>query len=161
MIHIKGELAIKDLDKVPERTLQRAMPEIVKTLTETAKELAPDSGNDHRAMKSGVKNKLRNSIVGKVHNRGESGEVQARAPHAHLIHDGVKSHAIVAPSKIRHTQKKSLRIAEGGNVFLRRSVYHPGIDATPFLTDALEETDRDVERIMEEAGDQALQGVAR
>lgn len=100
--------------------VRELMPELTKIVAEDAKVRAPK--------KSG---KLANSIEDRLEDGGMKGAVAAKAPHAHLVHEGTHAHMTT-------TSKRALVIPTAAGVLLRRSASHPGAKKQPFLTDALE-----------------------
>ena len=60
-----------------------------------------------------------------------TGGVETRGvPYAAAVHEGSRPHRIVA------RRAKALRFMMGGEVVFRKSVWHPGTKARPFLTNA-------------------------
>ncbi len=86
--------------------------------------------------------KLAGSLYGKVERGGEQGVVGAKAPHGHLVHEGTKAHSL-------HPRRREvMRIPSGGQALFRKSAQHPGAKGQPFLTDALEQSRGEIERIL-------------
>ncbi len=108
-----------------------------------ARELAPDSGRSH-------KSKLNKSIRYDVLDAGMTGRVRAKAPHAHLAHDGTKGHHIPAP-KDPLKRRKAFPLFAGGH-----AVWHPGARPNPFLVRAAEEVLPEMQEVLRQGIEDAL-----
>jgi HK97 gp10 family phage protein len=138
-VRIDGK--IPALDKVPAAIQRAAMPDIVAVVAAKARELAPRRTGE-----------LAGSIDTVVQRAGERGIVRAKAPHAHLVHNGTKPHPVTG---------KALPIPTAEGIIFRRMMTHPGTKANPFLTNALEQVESDIERILGRRGQDALDKVAQ
>jgi len=133
----KGEIPnLEVLTPKVRRKVMRAGVRIVALKTRT---LIPDSGRSH-------KNKLKKSITYGTKAYGFTGYVRSKAPHAHLVHDGV------APHVIKPVKKKVLFLG----FTITRSVRHPGYRGNPFLTDAAEQTKSEMAAMMKQKMDEVL-----
>jgi HK97 gp10 family phage protein len=93
---------------------------------------------------------LRKSIRATVRQKGKNAAVAAKAPHAHLVHDGTKAHVIKAKNG------KALKL--GPFTYITGAVNHPGAKAQPFLMDAAEQSRGSVEAAIRNIIDQAAAG---
>lgn len=125
-------------DAVSRETLLAAMPGIIEVVVENAQKMTP--------VRSG---RLRKSIKGAVTDGGQAGVVYTSAPHAHLVHEGVKAHHVVAKGH-------ALVIPAGGHVLLRKGAWHPGTRGRPFLTDALRTSTEEVARLLRIDGERIV-----
>lgn len=121
------KLECPPLEELEPKIRRRIMRRAVRIAGQRARELVPDSGVAH-------KSKLRKSIRWDVLDAGMTGRVKAKAPHAHLVHDGTKPHTIPAP-KDPLKRRKAFPLFAGG-----RAMRHPGARPNPFLVRAAEET---------------------
>lgn len=135
-------LEVPDLPGLTEAIGRLAMPEAVETVTRRAREVAPQSPKPHP-------NKLRDRIEGRIEDSGRKGIIAARAPHAHLVHDGTKSH-------LERAKKRAMVIPVTGGFVLRRTARHPGARAQPFLRRAAEDCREDLHRILRKAAERAM-----
>lgn len=141
------KLEMPELESLEPKMRRKIMRQAVRVGALRARQLAPDSGFAH-------KNKLRKNIRYDVLQAGLTGRIRARAPHAHLVHNGTKSHMIPAP-KDPVKRKRAFPLFAGG-----RAMRHPGARANPFLLKAAEETLPEMERIMRESAEEAINEVA-
>jgi len=109
----------------------------------------PDSGVKH-------KGKLNKSIRYNVDSAGTMAKVRAVAPHAHLIHEGVRGHWTTL-NKRRQPMAHGLSIPGIG---FRTKAWHPGLRPNPFLLRAADETSDQVEGVMRAALQAAADAVA-
>ena len=133
----KGE--IPDLDSLTPKVRRKVMRAGVRIVALKTRALIPDSGRAHKV-------KLKKSITYGTKAYGFTGYVRSKAPHAHLVHDGVKPH------DIKPKRKQALNL--GGAV--RKTVHHPGYAGNPFLTDAAEQTKSDMAAMMKQKMDETL-----
>ena len=161
-------LEIPDLESIPVEARKRGMREAVKAVARIAREKAPDSGNAHEGGKLGKKGKLKRSITYAVRKQGKQGIIRAKAPHAHLVHDGTRPHVIRAKSRATagraaglFTRRKAIAIPIGGRLVFRKEVRHPGARAQPFLTEAAEQGAEAVAQALRDAANAAIDEVAR
>jgi HK97 gp10 family phage protein len=139
-----NRLEIPNLEGIPERLRKKTIYQGVKVVAKKARTLAPRSGAKR-------KGRLHKSITYTVRKHGTEGVVKAKAPHAHLVHDGTKPHVIRArPGKV-------LVFRAGSRMVVRRAVQHPGAKAQPFLTDALDQTWPEMVKAMHEALKQGME----
>jgi HK97 gp10 family phage protein len=148
------KLEVPSLEEAEPKIRRKVMRQAVKVVAIKARALAPDSGNSHRGMKMGVKGKLNRSIKYTVLDRGLTGKVAAKAPHAHLVHDGTQRHLIPAPKDL-DKRKRAFPLYAGG-----RPVTHPGARAQPFLIEAEQQVHGEVERVLRDGAEEALREVA-
>ena len=132
------KLEMPDILALEPKLRAKVMYQGVKVITLYVREHAPDSGIKR-------KGKLKKTIRNKVKNYGREGYVLAKAPHAHLVHDGTAAHRIYARSK--ESARSGWRFYRGST---SRPVKHPGARAQPFLTEAGEIMRPEVEQIMAE-----------
>ena len=90
---------------------------------------------------------LRKSIRATVRKKGKIAAVAAKAFHAHLVHDGTKSHIIKS--------KNSKALSLGPVTYVSKAIHHPGQKAQPFLTDAAEQSRGAVEAAIRNVIDKA------
>lgn len=133
---ISYKLDMENPTKIEREVVRRVMPRVTDLIAGKARQLAPKRTG-----------KLMRSIVTKMQQGGEVGIVAAKAPHAHLIHEGVKPHEVTLE------KKKAMKFVSDGKVFIRKLVkHHPGIvHPTPFLTDAADQSKGDVDAILKGA----------
>lgn len=132
------------LDRLEMPALEELMPKIRRKVMRQAarvvalkvREIAPDSGVWH-------KRKLNKSIRYQTLSGGLQSEIVAKAPHAHLVHNGTRPHDIPIP-------RKDPRVM----------LHHPGARANPFLLNAAEQTRNEVEDVLREGTEAALQEIA-
>ena len=142
------KLEMPDILALEPKLRAKVMYQGVKVITLYVRENAPDSGIRR-------KGKLNKSIKNRVRDYGRTGYVLAKAPHAHLVHDGTAPHRIHARSK--ETARAGWRFYRGS---VHRAVKHPGARAQPFLVEAGEKTRDDVEQVMAEVAEQVVAEVA-
>lgn len=121
--------------------------DLVREVMPRATELVKD-----RAVKEaprGPTGNLRAGIEERIEKRGLQGVVASTAPHTFLVHEGVKPHTT------RVKKKRALKLPSGR---LRASAPHPGTKGQPFLTDALEQSRPDLERMFRQDGERMLKG---
>lgn len=138
-VRIEGK--IPALDKVGPQIQREAMPDIVAIVAAKSRELAPR-----------LSGRLAENISPIVERAGERGIVRAKSPHAHLVHDGTTAHMVTGAH---------LAIPTADGVIFRRSAMHPGTKANPFLTNALDQTEGDIERVLGRRGQSALDKAAK
>ncbi len=142
------KLEIPDLEGFTNKVRRQVMSKGARILALRVREIVPDSGIAH-------KNKLKKSIRYGTKKAGFQGYVKAKAPHAHLVHDGAKAHIIPAP-KDPEKLKRAWMWYPGG-----RPVQHPGIQhPNPFLIKAGEDSVEEVNRALKEAADTAVVEIA-
>lgn len=150
---VKGQVfevrgTIPDLANVGKDAAILALPAIVTAVKEQAKEEAPKK----RGLSS--KKSIVSRIGGKVRKPGIEGVVWSNAPHSHLIELGTKAHSLAG---IKGKKKgKVMRIFGSGDI-LRRSAQHPGSRANPYMERAIPNANRQIEQILQKAGDKVLQ----
>lgn len=76
--------------------------------------------------------------------------VKATAPYAFYVENGTRPHAIVA------RRRKALRFVQNGEVFFRRSVWHPGTWPRPFMAEAQKKATPLFSRLVAEAATKAF-----
>lgn len=133
-------LKMVDPDKLNEDVRRVTMVEAAKIVQKKAKALAPRGGGSTRRPGKKSRKRLRNTINRYVSRDGRTVAVYARAPHAHLVHEGTKPHVI----RFAHTTH--LRI--GGRVITMKAgavIRHPGARKNPFLVNAAEQSRGEVE----------------
>ena len=142
-VHRLDRLECPPLEEIAPRARRKIMRQAVRVGALKARQLAPDSGRRH-------KSKLNKSIRYDVLDAGLTGRIKARAPHAHLVHDGTKAHRIPAP-KDPLRRRKVFPLFAGGH-----PEWHPGARPNPFLVRAAEETLPEMERVMREGAEAAM-----
>jgi HK97 gp10 family phage protein len=140
------KLEMPELEEILPRARRKIMRAGVKIIALKVRQIAPDSGVAH-------KGKLRKTITYQVLQGGLQGVVAAKAPHAHLVHNGTKAHEVPAP-KDPAKFRAVYRFHPGG-----RPAQHPGSRPQPFMTDAAEQTRGEVERAMKQATEEAMREV--
>lgn len=142
------KLEIPDLTAFSNKVRRQVMGKGARILALRVREIVPDSGNQH-------KGKLKKSIRYGTKKAGFQGYVKAKAPHAHLVHDGAKAHIIPAP-KDPEKLRQAWMWYPGG-----RPIQHPGIQhPNPFLIKAGEDSVEEVNRALKEAADTATAEIA-
>lgn len=141
------KLEAPDLEQLEPKARRKIMRRATKIAGLQARKEAPDSGIKH-------KSKLNKTIRYDVLDQGRQGRVRAKAPHAHLVHDGVRAHVIPAP-KDPAIARRAFPLYAGGH-----SVRHPGARANPFLVRAAEKVRPEMEQVLREEGAAALAEVA-
>lgn len=140
------DLEMPAFEDIPDATVQAAMRPMLKAVAARARELAPDSGRSH-------KKKLNKGIRTRVRKKGLEGVVASTAPHSYLVHQGTKAHTIEAkPGRV-------MVFKSHGRLVRSRSVHHPGAKGQPFLTDALDQSQAEMRRILDEAGQEGIEAV--
>lgn len=134
---------LPDPARVSEALVRAAMPEATKIVKDRAMKEAP----------LGPTGNLRAGIEDRVEQHGLQGVVASTAPHTHLVHEGVRRHATVLNKK-RPDPRRALKLPGG---ILRASAQHPGMRGQPFLTDALEQSGPDIERLFRQGGGAMLE----
>jgi HK97 gp10 family phage protein len=130
------KLEVPELEELAPKTRRKVMRPAARVVALRAREIAPDSGRSH-------KRKLNKSIRYQTQRAGLEGVVAAKAPHAHLVHNGTKPHDIAIPRENPHT-----------------IAHHPGAKAQPFLIDAAEQTRDEVERVLRDGARAAAEEIA-
>lgn len=143
------------LDKLEMPDILAMEPKMRKKVMRVAAKVARDAARSLTPVRSG---KLKKALTYNVDRGGKQGKVKApkaKAPHAHLVHDGTKPHDIYA---------KTPESARAGWRYYRNStetpVHHPGAKAQPFLVEAGEEARPEIERAMLEKANEVLAEVA-
>ena len=138
------KLEMPDLLAIEPKARRKIMYEAAKIIALKVRQIAPDSGIRH-------KGKLNKTISYRALAGGVKSQVSAKAPHAHLVHDGTKAHGISA---------KTPESARANWRFYRNStetvVQHPGARAQPFLIDARDQTQAEVEQVMRDGVEAAI-----
>lgn len=125
---------------VSRETLRELMPQMVEVVKSEALERTP----------VGKTRNLVKSIFGRVEQGGMQGAVGSKAPHAHLVHEGTKAHAVTLHGA------RALAIPSGGHVVYRSSAQHPGTRANPWLKQSLESSSDALAGMLRHAGEAAL-----
>ncbi len=141
------KLEMPALEELAVKARRKVLREGVRVIALKVREIAPDSGRKHTG-------KLNKTIRYQVRRAGLEGVVAAKAPHAHLVHDGTKSHEIPAP-KDPEKVRRAFPLYAGGH-----AEKHPGARAQPFLKQAAEETRPQVEQVLREGTEAAIAEVA-
>jgi hypothetical protein len=126
--------------------LRAAMWDMVQVVYAEAEDRAP----------VGQTKNLKKSLGARVEKQGERGIIYARARHAYLVHEGAAAHAIPKAGKAR--KSRFLAIPTSGGLVYRGSAQHPGTKGQPFLREAMEDSRRDLERVLVEKGESYLKG---
>lgn len=134
---------LPDPARVSEALVRAAMPQATKIVKDRAVKEAP----------LGPTGNLRAGIEERVEQRGLRGAVASTAPHTHLVHEGARPHPTVL-DKRRADKRRALTLPGG---ILRASAQHPGMKGQPFLTDALEQSGPDLERLFRQDGGAMLE----
>lgn len=143
------KLEMPDLEAMEPLVRKAVFKEGLKLIADWLRAHVPDSGVAH-------KGKLNKSIRYSVKAGGLLGTVRAVAPHAHLIHEGVRGHWTLRNPR-RQPMVRGLPIAGVG---WRTKAWHPGLRANPFLTRAADENMDAVVGVMRAATEAAAQAVA-
>ena len=130
---------------VSRETLRALMPQMVELVKDKALANTP----------VGKTRNLVKSIFGRVEQGGMQGAIGARAPHAHLVHEGTAAHT--TPRK----NARALAIPSGGHVVYRGSAEHPGARANPWLKESLENSSDALAGMLRHAGEAALDEAIR
>ncbi|HPL30957.1 MAG TPA: HK97 gp10 family phage protein [Anaerolineae bacterium] len=146
------------LDKLDMPDLEAMEPAIRKTvlreglnyMVDYLRGHVPDSGVKH-------KGKLNKSITQSVVAGGLVGKVRAKAPHAHLVHEGTKGPRKVEINPSRQPPALALLIPGVG---YRHSAEAGKMPANPFVLKAADDTRQDVEDIMRVATEAAAAALA-
>jgi HK97 gp10 family phage protein len=142
-----GKLEMPDIVSLAPEIRKKVLAKGAQVIAVEARKTAPDSGYSH-------KNKLNKSISYRARNSGLQMAVLAKAPHAHLVHDGTRAHPI---------KPKTPESARAGYRFYRGSmaaIQHPGAKAQPWLVDAGENKRPEVEQVMREKAIEVLAAIA-
>ncbi len=139
-----------DLEALAPMIRKTVMKEGLNYMVGYLREHVPDSGIKH-------KGKLKKSITSSVVSQGLVGKVRAKAPHAHLVHEGTRGPRKVTLNPRRQPPARALLIPGIG---YRHSAVAGRMPANRFLLKAADETRDEVERIMREATEAAAQAVA-
>ena len=130
-------------------------PKMRKKVMRVAAKIARNEAREIVPVRSG---RLKKALTYNVDRGGLSGKVKAvkaKAPHAHLVHDGTKAHDIYA---------KTAESARAGWRYYRNStetpVRHPGAKAQTFLVEAGEQARPEIERAMVAKANEVLAEVA-
>lgn len=129
-------LEIPELEEMTPKIRRRVMRPAARVVALKVRAIAPDSGRRH-------KSKLNKTIRYQVRRGGLEGVVAAKAPHAHLVHNGTKPHDIPIPRVNPHT-----------------IAHHPGARANPFLIKAAELTRDEVEQVLRDGARAAAEEIA-
>jgi len=129
-------LEIPELEEMTPKIRRRVMRPAARVVALKVREIAPDSGRRH-------KSKLNKTIRYQVRRGGLEGVVAAKAPHAHLVHNGTRPHDIPIPRENPHT-----------------IAHHPGARAQPFLLDAARQTRGEVEQVLRDGARAAMEEIA-
>jgi len=113
-----------NLMAVPAVIRKKVMPEVVKDLTEVAKEEAPK----RRGTSSGKS--IVSRIKGTVEAGGFVGHIRSLAPHSHLIEFGVNGHSLAPKRKRKRNPNKVVLIPGTG---YRHGAMHRGHGKNPFM----------------------------
>lgn len=132
-----------ELEEIAPRARRKIMRKAVRVGALEVRRTAPDSGRKH-------KGKLSKSIRYDVLDKGLTGRIKARAPHAHLVHDGTKAHMIPAP-KDPLRRRKAFPLFAGGH-----AERHPGARANPFLVRAAKRMRPEMEQVLRDGVREAL-----
>lgn len=125
---------------VSRETLRALMPQMVEMVRDEAVSNTP----------VGRTRNLVKSMFGRVEQGGLQGVVGAKAPHAHLVHEGTAAHAVTLHGA------RALAIPSGGHVVYRGSAEHPGSRANPWLKESLERSGDALAGMLRHAGEAAL-----
>lgn len=140
------KLEMPELEEIVPKARRKIMRQGVKIIALKVREIAPDSGIRH-------KGKLNKTIRYQVTRGGLEGVVAAKAPHAHLVHNGTKAHQIPAPKD--PLKWRSVWYFYPGH----RPVKHPGSRPQPFLLEAAEQTRPQVEQALRDGVEAAIREV--
>ena len=143
------------LDKLEMPDILALEPKLRKKVMRVAAKIARDEAKTLVPVRSG---RLKKALTYNVDRGGLSGKVKAtkaKAPHAHLVHDGTKPHQIHA--KTKESARSGWKFYRGST---RKAVQHPGTKARPFLVDAAEQSRHEIERAMVAKANEVLAEVA-
>lgn len=146
--YMLDRLEMPDLLAIEVKARRKIMYQAAKVVALRARQIAPDSGKKH-------KRKLSKTISYRTLASGVKAAIAAKAPHAHLVHDGTKAHGISA--RTPETARANWRFYRNSTETV---VNHPGAIAQPFLTNAWDETRSKVEQVMRDGLDAAAAEVA-
>jgi HK97 gp10 family phage protein len=130
-----GKMEMPDILKLAPETRKKVLRQGARIIALEARRTAPDSGKKHE-------NKLNKTIGYRARRNGLEMAVVVMAPHAHLVHDGTRAHAI-AP-KTLESARRGFRFYHGS----MNPLQHPGARSQPFLTDAGETKRAEVEEAL-------------
>ena len=130
------KLEIPELEAMAPKVRRRVMRPAARVVALKVRAIAPDSGRRH-------KSKLNKTIRYQTRRAGLEGVVAAKAPHAHLVHNGTRPHDIPIPRENPHT-----------------IAHHPGARAQPFLLDAARQTRGEVEQVLRDGARAAMEEIA-
>jgi HK97 gp10 family phage protein len=129
-------MEVPELEEMTPKIRRRVMRPAARVVALKVRAIAPDSGRRH-------KSKLNKTIRYQVRRGGLEGVVAAKAPHAHLVHNGTRPHDIPIPRENPHT-----------------IAHHPGARAQPFLLDAARQTRGEVEQVLRDGARAAMEEIA-
>jgi len=125
-----------DLEAIEKIARRKVMYNAAKIVALRVRQIVPVSGKRH-------KKRLSKTIRYRAFANGLKSQVAAKAPHAHLVHDGTKAHQIFA--KTPESAQANWRIYHGST---KSPANHPGARAQPFLIEARDQTRNEVEAQM-------------
>ncbi len=124
---------------VSDELVKQAMPVLVEMVTDRAHDLVPRQTG-----------KLEAGLEGRVEQGGLRGAIADHARHAHLVHEGTRVHTI-------HVRKsRALHFYSGAGYVFRGEVLHPGARGQPFLTEAVRQSQGEIEQALSGRGDAIL-----
>ena len=139
------------LDKLEMPDILAMEPKLRKKVMRVAAKIARDEAKTLVPVRSG---RLKKALTYNVDRGGLSGKVKAtkaKAPHAHLVHDGTKPHQIHA--KTKESARAGWKLYHGST---RTAVKHPGSRPNPFLVDAAEQSRHEILQAMEAKAKEVL-----
>ena len=138
---------IPALDQIPAKMKRTVMRTAVKAVAVDLRGTVPDSGKSH-------KGKLKKSIRYQVRKGGDEGVVFSTAPHAHLVHNGVKGGTYTArPGHVMVFQS-------GGDTIFTKVIHYKTQRGRPFMTETAERMKPDIVRILQDGAEAAIAEVA-
>ena len=143
------------LDKLEMPDILAMEPKMRKKVMRVAAKVARNAARTLVPVRSG---RLKKALTYNVERGGLAGKVKApkaKAPHAHLVHDGTKPHEIYA--KTAESARAGWRYYHGST---ETPVHHPGARAQPFLVEAGEQARPEIEQAMLEKANEVLAEVA-
>ena len=141
------KLEMPDILSMEPKLRAKVMRAAVKIARNAARELVPERTG-----------KLKKALTYSVGRGGVTGKVKApkaKAPHAHLVHDGTKPHEIHAKSK--ESARSGWKFYHGSTT---SPVKHPGAHGTPYLVESGVKARPEIEEAMRQKAKEVLAEVA-
>jgi hypothetical protein len=136
-----------DFDEIPNKLRRKIMRKAAKAVAVEVRKIVPDSGRAH-------KGKLKKSIRYEVLKGGDEGRVYSTAPHAHLVHDGVKGGTYTA------REGHVMVFYIGSEPHFTKTIHYKSQPGRPFFVETAARMRPELERILTEGADEALAEIA-